>query len=76
MNGKSKLIGCSSTYTSNLTQCFTKLYKQKTPSKETVLQFQKSDPTFAELKYKEVQERYITQHRMELILPFVVEAVG
>ena len=31
MSGRSKLIGCSATITKNLTQCLTKLYKQKPP---------------------------------------------
>ncbi len=31
MSGSSKLIGCSATSNKNLTQCFTKLYKQKMP---------------------------------------------
>ena len=29
MSGSSKLIGCSATSNKNLTQCFTKMYKQK-----------------------------------------------
>ena len=31
MNGSSKLIGCSATSNKNLTQCYTKMYKQKLP---------------------------------------------
>ena len=31
MNGSSKLIGCSATNSSTLTQCYTKLYKHKMP---------------------------------------------
>jgi hypothetical protein len=31
MSGSSKLIGCSATSNKNLTQCFTKMYKQKLP---------------------------------------------
>jgi aubergine len=31
MNGSSKLIGCCATSNKNLTQCFTKMYKQKLP---------------------------------------------
>ena len=34
MSGRNKLIGCSATSNKNLTQCFTKLYKQKMPSDE------------------------------------------
>jgi len=31
MQGSSKLIGCSATSNKNLTQCYTRLYKQKNP---------------------------------------------
>jgi len=32
MNGNSKLIGCCATSNQHMSQCFTKLFKQKTPS--------------------------------------------
>ena len=31
-NGREKLIGCSATYTPDLTQCASKIYRQKVPS--------------------------------------------
>jgi hypothetical protein len=31
MNGRNKLVGCCATVTNTLTQCLTKLYKQKPP---------------------------------------------
>jgi hypothetical protein len=31
MSGSSKLIGCCATSNKNMTQCFTKMYKQKLP---------------------------------------------
>jgi hypothetical protein len=31
MNGSSKLIGCCATSSKSLTQCYTKIYKQKMP---------------------------------------------
>ena len=31
MNGRNKLVGCCATVTKSMTQCFTKLYKQRPP---------------------------------------------
>ncbi len=34
MNGRSKLIGCCATSSKTMTQCYTKMYKQRTPKTE------------------------------------------
>ena len=71
MNGSSKLIGCCATSSNTLTQCYTRLYKQKMPR-----------PSQADLDLypgksrRDVQEILITLERANILKGFVNDAMG
>lgn len=69
MNGSSKLIGCSATNSNTLTQCYTKLFKQK------MARPQASDILPGQTK-KQAQETMITNERSGILRDFIIEAVG
>lgn len=72
MNGRNKLIGCCATVTPTLTQCLTKLYKQKPP---TISVEERKDLQGQGKSFKEFQEQKTTIDRTEIIKGFVCEAM-
>jgi hypothetical protein len=71
MNGSSKLIGCCATNSRTLTQCYTKLFKQKMPkvSKEDL-------DNYPGKSRRDVQEIKITEERSRILRDFINDAVG
>ena len=70
MEGNGKLVGCCATVNPALTQCLTKLYKQKAP-KFTAEERLK----FVGREFKEELERRITNDRSEIINEFICDAM-
>jgi aubergine len=71
MNGSSKLIGCCATSSQTLTQCYTRLYKQKMPR---VTEEAKAE--YPGKSRREVQELLITFERSNILKGFVNDAMG
>ena len=71
MNGSSKLIGCCATSSQTLTQCYTRLYKQKMPR---VDEAKKAE--YPGKSLREVQELLTTFERADILKGFVNDAMG
>lgn len=70
MNGRNKLVGCCATVTPTLTQCLTKLYKQKPP-----VFTPEERKTMTGKTLKDEQDRKTTVDRTEIVKGFICDAM-
>jgi len=71
MNGSSKLIGCCATSSKTMTQCYTKMYKQKMPRPT-----EEHKQIYPGKSHREIQEILTTIERADIIKAFINEAMG